>query len=99
MSEETPHKQPSCTGKECSQCPLKAAESGEGQLVGGRMAMAAAVVFLLPLSLAIAGGLLAGAFGWTSAGGAGIGAVVGLIIAIPVGHRLFGTGKAHEGGV
>lgn len=93
MSEKASEEKHVCTGKECSNCPLDGAEPPEGQLRGGRLALAAMIVFLLPLSLAIAGGLLAGALGWISAAGAAIGAAAGVAGALAVRGRLFVTGE------
>ncbi len=93
MSEEAPENKQVCIGKDCSNCPLDDAEPSEGQLRGGRLVLAAAIVFLLPLSLAIAGGVLAGALGWISAAGAAIGAAAGVLLALAARGRLFMTGE------
>lgn len=93
MSENTPDKQVACSGKECSHCPLDAHEPKGGEIEGGRLAIAAVAVFLMPLALAIGGGVLSDALGWLPAAGAGIGACTGVIVAAVMRNRLFAERK------
>ncbi|MGC9453943.1 MAG: hypothetical protein ACP5HU_03685 [Phycisphaerae bacterium] len=89
MVDESPDNKAVCTGRECSHCPLDGHEPKAGEIAGGRLALAAVAVFLLPLALAIGGGVVAQAANWIPAAGAGIGACVGVIIAAALRNRLF----------
>ncbi|MFP3938006.1 MAG: hypothetical protein ACLFVW_06655 [Phycisphaerae bacterium] len=89
MVQESPDNKSACTGKECSHCPLDSHEPRPGEIAGGRLALAAVAVFLMPLALAIGGGVLSAALGWIPAAGAGLGACTGVIIAAAMRNRLF----------
>ena len=76
---------PNCSTKDCSRCPLgeleQAARDREGRIEGWPLALAAGLVFILPLALAMAGAMLAGGEGVGQAAGAAAGFAFGILLA------------------
>ncbi len=99
---------PSCPG-ECPGCSKgQASESKsshshkmpdhqvEGGLVGGKLALAAMISFLLPIGLAIAGSALAGPGQGRRFGGAIVGLVAGVIVAITAARVFWKDSKRQD---
>jgi hypothetical protein len=86
-----------CGREDCSHCPSHSDEGRreptQGTVSGGRLALAAVVIFLLPLGLAIAGGLVADALGSVAALGAVVGALAGVAIAVAARRVVLPVGK------
>lgn len=80
-------------GLGCRTCPFGEAAEAPGGLTGARFAAAAAITFLLPLGLAVAGALAGG----DTALGELLGALGGLVAGGWLATRVEGTRKGSPG--